>query len=90
MVTLDEAKLYLRVDNELEDGLITGLIQTSHQIMQNVSRLSDADFDPESPAIRIAILYAVAYLYEHRENPNYKSLTLTLRAILFGVREVVF
>ena len=40
--------------------------------------------------LRGAILYAVGYLYEHREEADHNALTLTLRAILSGAREVLF
>lgn len=36
-----------------------------------------------------AVLYALAYLYEHREEADHHDLTLTLRSILFAVREGV-
>ena len=39
--------------------------------------------------LRIAILYTVGYLYEHREEADHHDLTLTLRAILSSIREGV-
>ena len=39
--------------------------------------------------LRIAILYAVGYLYEHREDANHHDLMLTLRNLLFAIREGV-
>ena len=39
--------------------------------------------------LRVAILYALAYLYEHREEADHHALTLTLRSLLFGIREGV-
>ena len=35
----------------------------------------------------IAILYTVGYLYEHREEADHHDLTLSLRGLLFGIRE---
>ena len=90
MVSLDEAKLYLRVDGHEDDELIEQLIATAETLVKDVSRLGDADFDENANIVRIAILYAAAYLYEHRENANHKALALTLRSLLFGVREVKF
>ena len=40
--------------------------------------------------MRVAILYATGYLYEHREEADHHALTLTLRYLLFGIREGVF
>ena len=39
---------------------------------------------------RVAILYVLGYLYEHRDEADHKQLMLTLRSILFAVREGVF
>ena len=37
--------------------------------------------------LRVAILYAVGYLYEHREEADHHALMLTLRNILCAIRE---
>lgn len=39
--------------------------------------------------MKAAILYAVAYLFEHREEADHHGLVLTLRNILFAIREGV-
>ena len=39
--------------------------------------------------MKVAILYATAYLFEHREEADHHALTLTLRSILFAIREGV-
>lgn len=39
--------------------------------------------------MKVAILYTVAYLFEHREEADHHALTLTLRSILFAIREGV-
>ena len=90
MVSLDEAKLYLRVDGHEDDELIETLIDTAERLAKDVSRLNDIELDENANIVRIAILYAVAYLYEHRENANHRNLTLTMRSMLFGVRKVMF
>lgn len=40
IVTLEEAKLYLRIDNDMEDGFIKGLIITAEEHIKNVTRSS--------------------------------------------------
>ena len=81
MVTLDEVKNYLRVDTKDDDHLLSTLILR----IEKDSELSEA-----LTVIKIAILYSVAYLYEHREEANHKELTFTLRALLFGARKADF
>ena len=39
--------------------------------------------------MKVAVLYATAYLFEHREEADHHALTLMLRSILFAVREGV-
>ena len=88
MIGLEEAKTYLRVDSADEDTLILSLLETAENLVRDISRLPEEEF--EINKVRIAILYATAYLYENREKANHKELTLTLRALLFGVREAKF
>ena len=90
MVSLDEAKNYLRVDYADDDDLIQKLIDTAERLTKDAGRLTDEEFDSNESYVRIAVLYAIGYLYEHREDADLHELTLMLRAILFGVRKVVF
>ena len=89
-VTLEEAKTYLRVDSGDEDGLISDLLSTAMQMCRDVARADDATLNENAAITRIAVLYTVAYLYEHREEANHQTLLLTLRALLFGIREEAF
>ncbi len=90
MVSLDEAKVYLRVDDDYEDALIQGLIDSAQALCLDVVRQEQVIALEESPQLRIALLYAIAYLYEHREEADHQELTLTLRALLFGIRQEGF
>lgn len=90
VVTLEEAKQYLRVDSGDEDDFISGLIETGEQMCRDVARLEEQELEQHLPMARIAILYVTAYLYEHREQADYDDLTQTLRSLLFGIRREVF
>ena len=89
-VTLEEAKAYLRQDSADEDELISGLISAAQELVQDISRLDDEAFSKQPEVTKIAVLYTVSYLYEHREEADHHELTLTLRSLLFGVREAKF
>lgn len=89
IVSLDEMKQYLRVDFPDDDELLLNALQSAETLCRDVARLSAEDFSKE-PVAKIAVMYAVAYLYEHREETDHKELMLSLRNILFGVREVKF
>ncbi|MGN0605892.1 MAG: head-tail connector protein [Oscillospiraceae bacterium] len=89
MITLKEAKNYLRVDYDEDDKLIQNLLSTSKQLVMDVGRMSEDDFSVNEDTVRTAVLFALGYLYENRSNPDYKKLTLNLRSILFAQREGV-
>ena len=90
IVTVKEMKNYLRVDHEDDDRLLSDLIEQGQQLCMDVARIADEDVFEETTGTRIAVMYAVAYLYEHREEADHKALALGLRALLFGVREPGF
>ncbi|MBR2843523.1 MAG: phage gp6-like head-tail connector protein [Lachnospiraceae bacterium] len=116
MVTLEEAKTYLRVDSTFEDSLITSLLTSAESICTNVGRLTPEEWAEISAytadnrktliirqeekskgevlqmkeLLRIGVLYALGYLFEHREEADHHDLIMTLRNLLFAVREGVF
>ena len=89
MITLKEAKNYLRVDYEEDDKLIQNLLFTSKQLVMDVGRMDESALAENEDTVRTAMLFALGYLYENRSNPDYHKLTLNLRSILFAQREDV-
>ena len=90
IVPLAEVKQYLRIDNDEEDTLLESFSQTAQQLCVALLRVKNLAEVEECATVRIAMLYAVSYLYEHREEADHRGLALTLRALLFGVRREVF
>ena len=90
LVTLEEAKNYLRVDTVDDDRLIETILSAAHQMSMDILRTDDpAVLELEADA-KVAVLYATAYLYEHREEADHKALVLSLRALLSGSRKEAF
>ena len=101
LVSLAEAKEYLRVDSSDEDAIIGVLLSSAQRLCVDVARLTeeqwaavDSDSDdtaltPIRETMKVAILYALGYLFEHREDADHHELTRTLRSLLFAVREGV-
>ena len=90
VVTLEEMKQYLRVDYEDDDQLITGFIASAEQLCQDVLRADEiADLEKDE-TVKIAVMYAVAYFYEHREEADHHDLALTIRSLLIGSRKEAF
>ena len=90
ITTVDEMKDYLRVGFADDDSLIETLILSATRLCMDVARTDDEDAFAQQENSKIAVMYAVAYLYEHREEADHHALVLTLRALLFGSREGVF
>ena len=116
MVTMDEARAYLRVDSGFEDGLIGSLLLSAEALCMDVARLSKDEWDAVSvytedsevtisirqeeksrgealqmkEILRVGVLYALGYLFEHREEADHHDLVMTLRNLLFAIREGVF
>ena len=89
IVSLDEMKQYLRVDFPDDDAFLENTINSAESLCADIARLSAEEF-AEQPVAKIAVLYAVAYLYEHREDADHHALTMSLRSLLFGIREEGF
>jgi len=90
MVSLEEMKNYLRVDYSEDDDLINGMITAAKKQCMDILRTEDeADLEAAENG-KIAVMFVVAYLYEHREEADHKALNLTLRALLFGSRKEGF
>lgn len=84
VVSLEEMKQYLRVDFEDDDGFITNALHSAESLCADIARISVEEFSKTQTA-KIAVMYAVAYLYEHREDADHHALTLSLRSLLEGV-----
>lgn len=84
---LEEVKMYLRVDHKDEDELIESFIRIAETLCKNALRDDELVIND---AHKVAIMYVVAYLYEHRENANYTEVLLNLRAMFQDDRKDVF
>ena len=102
LISLDEAKEYLRVDSADEDAVISSLLLSAELLARDIGRLTDETWsavnaDPGKDdsaelislraSLRIAVLYSLGYLFEHREDADHHDLVMTLRNLLFSVRE---
>ena len=96
MISLQETKEFLRVDDDTEDALISSLIVTAKVLVEDVLRRPLADFDRIPEPILQAMLIVIATLYEERQVSKDKSgvsVTDTLdmiRRMLFAYRKGAF
>lgn len=90
IVALDEIKNYLRVDYDDDDDMLNVFIEVATEMCLETVRCDDIFTFAQYPNSRIAIMYAVAFMYENREKTDYRQLMLSLRSLLSGIRKEVF
>ncbi len=96
MLTLRETKEFLRLDGDDEDALISSLIITAKELIEEILRYKLAEFDEIPETVHQAMLIVVGTLYEERQILKDKSgvdvkETLDLvRRMLFAYRKEAF
>ena len=96
MLTLQETKDFLRLDGDDEDALVSSLIITAKELIEEVLRRKLTEFKEVPETVHQAMLIVVATLYEERQVAKDKSgvdikETLDLvRRMLFAYRKGAF
>ena len=76
VISVDEVKKHLRVQNDAEDAYLEGLIRQAQAAAEDFCRVS---FDLGAPEpVRLAVLLMVSHYYENRDNPD-KQVYVTMR-----------
>lgn len=90
MISLDEMKNYLRIDFDDDDTLLENLIVSSERLCMDIARTEGKEEFESMETAKIAVMYAVAYQYEHREACDHHALAMSLRSLLSGIRKAGF
>ena len=88
VLTVDEVKQHLRIDNDEEDTLIEGLIRQAQASAEDFCRVA-FDEDAAEP-VRLACLLFVSYYYENRDIPDmttFKSMRMAFEHLLYPHRD---
>lgn len=88
IVTLSEAKEYLRIDGE--EATLESMLNAAESLCRDVARMDEESFNASGDIAKTAVLYTLAYLYEHRDEADHHALTVTLRNLLMGIRNEGF
>ena len=60
------------------------------RLILDVTRQTLEELKEYESVVRTAELYVIAYLYEHREEADHKTMTETLKYLFFGIRREMF
>lgn len=74
VLSLEEVKLYLKVDGDEDNTLITNLIGAAEELCQDILRFPLTEFTEVPETVKQALLYAIGNLYELREAVDMKAL----------------
>ena len=89
VISVDEVKEHLRVQNDAEDAYLEGLIRQAQAAAEDFCRVS---FDSDAPEpVRLAVLLMVSHYYENRDNPDkqvYVTMRMAFENLLYPHRDV--
>lgn len=88
IVTLEETKLWIRVEHSDEDALIESFILAAEELVEGILRFPLSEFEGGVPeAVKHAVFFTVSKFYEDRNELDMAELNDVLRALLFSYRK---
>lgn len=87
MISLEEVKLYLRVEGDDEDELISSFLDASIDLCEGILRFSLDEFDEIPDLIKNAVLFGTSVMYENRGEINIKGTLDTIKTLLSPYRK---
>lgn len=88
ILSVDEVKTHLRIQQDEEDAYLEGLIRQSQAAAEDFCRVSFGDEAPEP--VRLAVLLMVSHYYENRDNPDrqvYLAMRTAFENLLYPHRD---
>ena len=88
LVSVDEVKTHLRIDQDEEDVYLESLIRQAQAAAEDYCREWFRDDAPE--AVRLAILLFVGFYYESRDVPDpttYSTVRIAFENLLYPYRD---
>lgn len=90
IVSLPVAKKYLRLDGNDEDDVVRPLLRAAESLCMDIARMDETEFSSYGAMAKTAVLYTLAYFYDHRDEADHHALAVTLRNLLTGIRKEGF
>ena len=88
ILTVDEVKMHLRIEDDEEEEYIEGLIRQAQAAAEDFCRVSFEDDAPEP--VRLAVMLMVSHYYENRDNPDravYGTMRIAFENLLYPDRD---
>lgn len=92
ILTVDEVKVHLRIEDDEEDDYIEGLIRQAQSAAEDFCRVSFGDDETSAPEpVRLAVMLMVSHYYENRDNPDravYGTMRIAFENLLYPYRDL--
>ena len=88
MLTAEDVKQHLRIEDDEEDKYIETLIAQSQATAEDFCRTAFGDDAPQP--VRLAVLLMVSHYYENRDNPDrtiYTTMRMAFENLLYPYRD---
>ena len=88
IVTVDEVKTHLRIEDDVEDMYLESLIAQAQAVAEDFCRTQFFEAVPEP--VRLAVLLFVSHYYENRDNPDravYGTMRIAFENLLYPYRD---
>lgn len=91
ILTVDEVKTHLRIEDDDEDDYIETLIAQAQATAEDFCRVSfDTDYETVPEPVRLAVILMVSHYYENRDNPDravYGTMRIAFENLLYPYRD---
>ena len=88
IVTIDEVKAHLRIEDDDEDDYLESLIAQAQAVAEDFCRTQFSEAAPEP--VRLAVLLFVSHYYENRDKPDravYGTMRIAFENLLYPYRD---
>ena len=89
ILTVEEVKAHLRIEDDEEEEFIEGLIRQAQAAAEDFCRVAfEEDTAPEP--VRLAVMLMVSHYYENRDNPDravYGTMRIAFENLLYPYRD---
>lgn len=88
ILTVDEVKTHLRIEEDDEDDYIENLIIQAQAVAEDFCRTEFGENPPEP--VRLAVMLMVSHYFENRDNPDravYGTMRIAFENLLYPYRD---
>ena len=88
ILTVDEVKTHLRIEDDDEDAYLGTLIAQAQAAAEDFCRVEFGDIAAEP--VRLAVMLMVSHYYENRDNPDravYGTMRIAFENLLYPYRD---